>query len=433
MTFVDRRQEFRPETGEAPFRLDEVFFSRTNDAGIILSGNYIFKRVSNYDWEELLNKPHKIIRHPDMPRGLFWLIWDELKKGNPVGGYVKNRAKDGLYYWVFAGMMPFGDGYLSARIKPSCKTLAKIEPIYARMRSAERTDGLSPKDSAQMLIQEVQALGYDSYHQFMAQSLVEELLERDKLLGHTVDRKIANFYKTYRLTEELTAQTDQLIQQFDAMRTIPHNLRVIASRLEPTGGPVTTLSQNYGTMSREMSQWFETHVLGENSNFVTIKGSVQNAMNLSGLARLLHEVEEQLLKENRSLGEGISLGDECDLVEKIVQAHYQKCDNSFKDVCYEAERIANACAVMNRHVLGLSTTRVMCKIESARRPDAGEALNDIINQLMGFQDRIKEQLDRIALLGEEIQSLRASSRSEPETTRHHPSETPASAKVAIPE
>ena len=57
---------------ESSFGFDELFFSRTSKSGIILSGNAVFQRVSHYSWDELIDKPHNIIRHPDMPRGVFW-------------------------------------------------------------------------------------------------------------------------------------------------------------------------------------------------------------------------------------------------------------------------------------------------------------------------------------------------------------------------
>ena len=86
MSFVERRVEPRPSSGEAPFAINEVFFSRTNDRGIIQAGNYIFKRVSFYSWDELIGAPHRTIRHPDMPRGLFHLFWDTIKAGRSVAG-----------------------------------------------------------------------------------------------------------------------------------------------------------------------------------------------------------------------------------------------------------------------------------------------------------------------------------------------------------
>lgn len=94
---------------EVPFTFEELFFSRTNWRGVILAGNSVFQRVSLYSWDELIQKPHNVIRHPDMPKGVFWLLWDTIKKGEPVGAYVKNRAKDGRYYWVFAIVTPIGE------------------------------------------------------------------------------------------------------------------------------------------------------------------------------------------------------------------------------------------------------------------------------------------------------------------------------------
>ena len=109
-SFVERRREARPSSGEAPFHLNEVFFSRTDSRGVIQSGNYVFHRVANYEWPDMLGAPHKLIRHPDSPKGLFWLFWDTLKRGETIGAYVKNRARDGLYYWVFAVAMPCAGG-----------------------------------------------------------------------------------------------------------------------------------------------------------------------------------------------------------------------------------------------------------------------------------------------------------------------------------
>lgn len=405
MSFVNRRIENRPETGEAPFQFNEIFFSRTDDRGVILSGNYVFQRVAHYQWDELLGRPHKIVRHPDMPRGVFWKIWDELKSGRTIGGYVKNLSKDGLHYWVYAVMVPFGDGYLSVRIKPSSDMLQTVKTLYAELLHEENTNNLPPEDSANLMREKILALGFDSYEHFASYSLSEELMSRDAKLGKPEDREVADFRKMIDLAQELTQQTELLISEFEAMRTIPHNLRVIASRLEPTGGPVSTLSQNYGTMSREMSQWFETHVLGETSNFLTIKGSVLRALDLAGMARILAESEAQLADERRNLG-GVNLGDERALLQKIVLSYRQKYKSCFNEVVHEADRITKACEVMNRHIIGLSTTRVMCKIESARLPDAGDALNDIITQLMTFQERIKAQLERIGRLSNEIQQAR---------------------------
>src|SRR5450755_433723 len=97
---------------------DELFFSTTDGRGIIRAGNSVFVRVSRYSLGELTGSPHSLVRHPDMPAGAYRLMWDRLLAGRPMGAYVKNLAKDGSHYWVFATVTPLGDGFLSVRMAP---------------------------------------------------------------------------------------------------------------------------------------------------------------------------------------------------------------------------------------------------------------------------------------------------------------------------
>ncbi|MEX0305211.1 MAG: PAS domain-containing protein, partial [Leisingera sp.] len=278
MSFEDRTLTAPSRSKEAAFALDEVFFSRTDGRGVIQAGNAVFSRVAKYQMADLLGAPHKLIRHPDMPRGVFQLLWDTIKSGATVGAYVKNKASDGSYYWVFAVVTPCEGGYLSARIKPTSPLLKTIEGEYARLRQAEHTEELSPEDSAARLLARVQELGFATYSDFAGHALAEELLARDAGLNLPADHRIAERREMHATAEQLVQETEALVQEFESMRTIPHNLRVIASRIEPAGGPVTVLSQNYSAMSREMSSWFEAHVWGKDSNFRAIKGTVTAAI-----------------------------------------------------------------------------------------------------------------------------------------------------------
>jgi aerotaxis receptor len=401
VTFQEKRQEFRPTSGEAPFGLEEVFFSRTDARGVIESGNYVFQRVANYEWDQLLGAPHKIIRHPDMPRAVFWLLWDTIKRGEPIGAYVKNQAQDGLHYWVYAVVMPNGSGYLSARVKPSSPLFHKVQAEYAAIREIERAEKIEPEESARRLVDRLKGHGFANYHAFAAHALATELTARDKGLNSPTDPRTDALSETLEHSEALRTETDGLIRDFNAMRTVPHNLRVIASRMEPTGGPISTLSKNYGIMSRDMFDWFEKHVLGEDSNFSSIKSSVVHTLLIQGLSRLLNACDQQLTFERRKLG-NTDIERERDILRNLVNSYKADSDAAVALVQDEARRIISACDTMERHVLGLSTTRVMCKIEGARLPSSGESLTDIIGQLKVFQDRISTRLDRIMRLGNEI-------------------------------
>ncbi len=123
---------------ESDFKFNELFFSRTNKKGIVLSGNSVFQRVSKYNWDEFLNKPHNVIRHPGMPRGVFYLFWDYILSDKLTGAYVVNKSKDDSYYWVYALVSPIENGFLSIRLKPSSPIFDLVKIKYAELLKIEK-------------------------------------------------------------------------------------------------------------------------------------------------------------------------------------------------------------------------------------------------------------------------------------------------------
>ncbi|MCK4711289.1 MAG: PAS domain-containing protein [Marinosulfonomonas sp.] len=394
MGFIEKRDVYRPKTGEAPFKIDEVFFSRTDPRGVIQCSNYIFKRVSGYDWEDLLGAPHKVIRHPDMPKGVFSIFWKTLESGQPIGAYVKNKARDGLHYWVYAVAMPFDDGYLSVRIKPSSDLLGIIKKEYKALRKAEIEDGILPEESAAILEQRIQALGYANYGEFESDALTRELAARDAQLGNVVDPSVAQFTDMIAAATKLQNETEALTQGFSAISTVPTNMRILAARLEPSGGAISSLSQNYWEMSEEMSRWFQSYVSGSGSDFAAIHTTLSTSQLLLGTARILTAVASIFNRERRSLG-GCDVQDEKRQMNELAAQYVSKARSGLQQVASEAQRISRAITMMRRFTLGLSSTRVMCNIESARLPVGGGSLVDIINQLGVFQGNLEKQLDQI--------------------------------------
>jgi PAS domain S-box-containing protein len=126
MSELDPKFSAGVSNSEAMFQISEAFYSRTDKRGVIQSGNDVFQRVAGYEWDDLIGAPHKLIRHPDMPKGVFQLMWDRIKEGKPTGAYVKNRRICGRFYWVFALIAPTEDGYISTRIKPTSPLRGKV-------------------------------------------------------------------------------------------------------------------------------------------------------------------------------------------------------------------------------------------------------------------------------------------------------------------
>ncbi|MDH5656355.1 MAG: PAS domain-containing protein, partial [Spirochaetia bacterium] len=111
-----------------------ILVSNTDLKGIITYANSDFQEVCGYSEEELIGKPHNIIRHPDMPRSAFLELWNTIQNGNTWTGVVKNRAKNGGYYWVLANVSPMFEsgkiiGYISVRYKPDASLLEQAKKL----------------------------------------------------------------------------------------------------------------------------------------------------------------------------------------------------------------------------------------------------------------------------------------------------------------
>ncbi|HEX7654772.1 MAG TPA: PAS domain-containing protein [Verrucomicrobiae bacterium] len=150
-----------PTGRERHFGEDEIIVSKTDLRGIITYANDVFIRVSGYPESELLGAPHCILRHPEMPRCVFKLLWDTIKSGQEIFAYVLNLAKDGSHYWVFAHVTPSYDlsgkqvGYHSNRRVPYPDALEKIKPLYAKLLAVEKrapTPAMGLEQSTQMLL-----------------------------------------------------------------------------------------------------------------------------------------------------------------------------------------------------------------------------------------------------------------------------------------
>lgn len=165
-----------PITGvEQYFGEDELIVSKTNLKGHITYCNDVFLRISGYTETECLGQPHSMIRHPDMPRAVFGLLWETIQNGNEIFAYVMNRCKNGDHYWVNAHVTPSRDasgaivGFHSNRRVPDRKILeAHIMPLYQELTRIERShssrkEGLAASLAHIQSMLDEQAMEYDQF------------------------------------------------------------------------------------------------------------------------------------------------------------------------------------------------------------------------------------------------------------------------------
>lgn len=157
-----------PTNKEKTFDEDVLLVTKTDLKGIITYANRAFSNIVGFTESELLDKPHKIIRHPDMPKIIFKYLWSYLEEGKEIHAYVKNICLDGSFYWVMANVTPSHlnnkvVGYHSARRKPTQEALNIIKPLYEKLLHAEKTSGMkASEDILNKLLQE-QGVEYDEF------------------------------------------------------------------------------------------------------------------------------------------------------------------------------------------------------------------------------------------------------------------------------
>ncbi|SMX38415.1 PAS domain-containing protein [Maliponia aquimaris] len=396
---------------EATFHLSELFYSRTDPRGVIKAGNCVFQRVAGYEWEEMLGAPHKLIRHPDMPKGVFQLLWDRLKAGKPTGAYVKNRCKSGRYYWVFALIAPAEGGYISTRLKPSSELFGTVSALYADLLQREKSEGLSPRDSAEALQAAIKARGFSTYDAFQSHALATEYASRAQQTGGEIDALQRRFRDMAGAIAQVGVETTDMTEAFKAIRTVPMNMRIIASRLENAGGPISAISVNYSQMLEEMTTWVRTFVDGEACVFARIRDAILKGQFLSFSTALESEMIAGFGTRAAACPERIDVDAEIAEIESHRRTFLEETATSLDSVEAEAKRFARSVLDMKRYVTGLSSTRMMCKIESAALSNSGTALVGIVEQLDACQKEIEQRLARMVELNAVIQGNTAQLRS----------------------
>lgn len=147
----------------------KTIMSKTDKYGTIEYANEVFVDVCGYEDHELVGQPHNIIRHPDMPKVIFKVLWDNLKAGNNFHAVAKNLAKSGRYYWVITDfdISRNEDGeithYFARRKAIPQEVIAKIEPLYKKLLQIEEVTGIEGSEKYLTGFLEEQGKDYVEY------------------------------------------------------------------------------------------------------------------------------------------------------------------------------------------------------------------------------------------------------------------------------
>lgn len=159
-----------PINNEIKLNPKKYIVSKTDTKGIIEYGNDYFVKISGYRESELIGAPHNIIRHPDMPKVVFKMMWDRINEAQNIMAVVKNLAKDGSYYWVITEFEPKIDPITNKIISHTAyrkaapkKAIETMEIIYAKLLEIEKESGIEASEKYLRGFLEEKQTSYDAF------------------------------------------------------------------------------------------------------------------------------------------------------------------------------------------------------------------------------------------------------------------------------
>ncbi len=352
---------------EIEYPAEHILTSATDLRGIIRYTSPVFRDVAQFTADDLAGAAHKIVRHPDMPRGVFYLIWDRLKAGLPICTYIKNRAADGRYYWVFAMMTQMRDGYLSVQIKPTADLFAATREIYNDLLF-EETGGLPPESSARRLCASLKERGFRNFDTYMNTALDAEFGRRPDSSG--IDTATLDSINDLSgLIERAETLVENISKVFGQVRGEPVNLRILAGRLEEAGDVIGTISKNYETMAADMCHLVER--LNDSEAGVLIR--MRDAIDRGRCAAQIAALVQRSMSQANEAGHAIPPGQ--------ATMPNDACRTAMTEVIALGQTVPDTCRQLRRRINGLDLVKLLCRVESGRMGDVDNGMNGIITRL----------------------------------------------------
>ncbi|WP_138431360.1 PAS domain-containing protein [Fodinibius saliphilus] len=417
-----------PTNQESPFKIYELFFSVTDPKSNMTFVNEIFQRVSKFDHDEIIGQPHKLIRHPDMPRALFKIFWDRLKANKPVGAYVKNMAKDGSYYWVKALAFPCEDGYLSIRLKPTSHLFGKIKDIYdetlqvekSREKEVGKREAL--EQSEQYLLQLLKNEGFANYETFMWDALRQEMYKREEALANTskTTRSQTHTDEFPDALLELEPVLQELVISLNTLKDIHSDLVQYSDYILELARSILLLSINAQIGSSKLDQDdIALSVIAEQMGDQSIEGEeklLDMKNNIQGLSDLISMLNFDILSSKLQVEMAIDFMDEIAnkvyedkkstiTPDKVIELLYDSflprlssISNGLGKLPDYLKNLLGNVEEIEKFLLILRLIHNTGKVEVARLNDDGNSFHTTIKELLQEVTTAQNHLDKLSNL-----------------------------------
>jgi aerotaxis receptor len=407
---------------EHPVKDGQSLISTTNLKGLVTYANQDFVEVSGFSTAELIGKNHNMVRHPDMPVEAFKDLWDTLKSGKPWMGIVKNRCKNGNYYWVDAYVTPIYEkdqitGYQSVRVKPTKESVKRAEKLYAQLSKGKKSKFKLPSVSLsiQLLVSLTLILGvvFGGLFAFDQVTFTALLLVVPTIIAvFAVQAWILKPLATV-IRESASVVDNPLAQQVYIGSTGDSEkpllaIRMLQARLRTVLGRITDASADIVEMTAKVSSSTEK-TTGSILKQQQETAQVSTAMNEMSIAVLnvtksIHEAAAEAAKAHEASDNGLKQMD--GIINAINKLSEKLADASTALTLLEqkSDGIGVVLDVIKSIAEQTNLLALNAAIEAARAGDQGRGFAVVADEVRSLAQRTQQSTEEIAKMIPELQA-----------------------------
>ncbi|MGY3916157.1 methyl-accepting chemotaxis protein [Aeromonas australiensis] len=402
------RRDVHTLDSEVEFSADEQLVSTTDLRGVITYANPAFCRIAGYSVEELVGYNHNLVRHPDMPKAAFADLWARLKEGKPWRGMVKNRCKDGRYYWVDAYVTPIYEagrisGYQSVRCKPDPELKRVATRTYQTLLKAERGTANRLPSLARLRAPTIALLllGLMGWT-FASQGAMTALLMLLPLL------LIGGAY--WREIFALPHYLQQLGREYDSLTRLVYSgdnpgaiadfhIKMLQARIRTVLGRVNDATAPLQTLASNLKQASHQACLDINEQDAQTQ---QMATAMTQMANTAHEIARNIQDSNSQVNEARN---RCEQTNRQLNQTEQQMEqlarqaelafNSAVELASESERIGSVMGEIQGIAEQTNLLALNAAIEAARAGDQGRGFAVVADEVRTLSTRTHKATEQI--------------------------------------